>query len=311
MTDMTVSRVAQINGAGAADAIFLKVFGNEVLKTYLETNVTKDLHTVRNITDGKSASFPAIGTAVAAYHVPGAEMLGQVINSAEKVILIDGLLVANCWIPKIDEAMSHFDIRAPYADTLGRAVALKYDKQCLQIACLAARAAASVTGNQGGSVLTNPSFDTDGEALAEGIFDAAQALDEKDIPADDRYMVVRPKHYYLMARSTKVLNRDWGGEGVYSDGKVLRVAGINIVKSNNLPSSVIGAATGENNTYSGTFTNTVGALFHKSAFGTVELMSMSMEKEYSVRHQSNFIVAKLAVGHGILRPEAAIEFVKA
>lgn len=311
MTDMTVSRAGQINLAGATDAIFLKVFANEVLQTFLETNVMKGLHTTRSIADGKSASFPVIGTTVASYHVPGTEMLGSTIPSAEKIILIDGLLVSNYWIPRIDEAMSHFDIRAPYSELLGRALGLKYDKQCLQLVALAARSAASITGGFGGSVLTNPAFDTDGEALAEGIFDAAQALDEKDVPLEERYMVVKPKHYHLMTRSTKVLNRDWGGAGVYSDGKVFRVAGINIVKSNNVPSSVIAAETGAANTYNGTFTNTVGLLFHKSAIGTVELLSLGMEKEYSVRHQSTFALAKMAVGHGILRPEAAVEFVKA
>lgn len=311
MTDVAPSRAGQINGGGATDAIFLKVFANEVLKTFQETNVMKALHTTRNISSGKSAAFPVLGTAVAAYHTPGAELLGQSILSAEKIISIDALLTSHVWIADIDEAMSHFDIRGPYAEALGRALALKYDKQCLQLAVLAARASANLTGGNGGSVLTNAAFDNDGEALAEGIFDAAQALDEKDIPAEDRYMVVRPRHYHLMSRSTKVLNRDWGGAGVYSDGKVFRVAGVNIVKSNNVPNSVIGAETGANNTYNGTFTNTVGALFHKSAIGTVELMSLGMEKERSARHQSNFTVAKMAVGHGILRPECAVEFAKA
>ncbi len=311
MSDVTPSRFAQINGGGATDAIFLKVFANEVLKTFQETNVMKPLHSIRSIQSGKSAAFPVIGTAAASYHVPGTELTGAAILSAEKIISIDALLTSHVWIADIDEAMSHFDIRAPYANALGRALALKYDKQCLQVAVLAARASANISGGNGGSVLTNAAFDNDGEALAEGIFDAAQALDEKDVPEEERYMVVRPKHYHLMSRSTKVLNRDWGGKGVYSDGKVFRVAGVNIVKSNNVPNSIIAPVTGENNTYGATFTNTVGVLFHREAIGTVELMGLGMEKERSARHQSNFVVAKMAVGHGPLRPECSVEFAKA
>jgi hypothetical protein len=48
-------------------------------------------------------------------------------------------------------------------------------------------------------------------------------------------------------------------------------------------------------------------VFHRSAFGTVKLMDLAVEAERSVRHQGHLIVASYAMGHGILRPEAAVE----
>ena len=68
-----------------------------------------------------------------------------------------------------------------------------------------------------------------------------------------------------------MINRDWGGAGVYADGTVLRVAGVQIVKSNNLPQAN-SAATGENNTYNGDFTNVKALVMQKQAIGTVKLM---------------------------------------
>lgn len=47
----------QVNGAGAADALFMKVYGGEVLTAFEETNVVLDKHMVRQIPNGKSASF--------------------------------------------------------------------------------------------------------------------------------------------------------------------------------------------------------------------------------------------------------------
>jgi hypothetical protein len=41
----------------------------------------------------------------------------------------------------------------------------------------------------------------------------------------------------------------------------------------------------------------------------VKLMDLSTEMEYSVRHQGTLIVAKYAMGHGILRPECAVELI--
>ena len=65
-----------------------------------------------------------------------------------------------------------------------------------------------------------------------------------DVPAEDRYCAVSPAVYYNLIQATTVINRDWGGSGSYSDGKVLKVAGINIVPTNNLPSTNITSGVG-------------------------------------------------------------------
>jgi len=307
MASFTPNRPGQVNGAGAADAIFLKVFSGEVMKTFQETNVMKPLHRIRNIQNGKSAQFVAIGTAAALYHTPGSELDSGEILQNERTISIDGILLSRVFVANLDEAMSHFDVRGPYAEAPGRALAVAYDKKTIQTAVLAARAATTVTGGFGGSALTNAAFASDGEALADGLFDAAQVMDEKDVPTEGRFVIVKPAQYYALARSTKVINKDWDGSGSFAKGKVHSIAGIEIVSSNNLPTSVISADSLETNTYSGTFTNTVGIVFQREAVGSVHLMDLAMEKEYSVRHQGTLMVAKMAVGHGILRPECAVE----
>ena len=65
MANATVVRTGQINQAGAVDAIFLKVYGGEVITSFQEKNVAMDKHFVRTITSGKSASFPVFGKKVA------------------------------------------------------------------------------------------------------------------------------------------------------------------------------------------------------------------------------------------------------
>ncbi len=307
--DFAVSQGGQVNAAGSVYALMLKVFSGEVLRTFTETNIMRGLHRIRTIASGHTAQFPAFGTAATGgLHVPGAQVDGQVIKSNEKTIAIDGIAYSSVFIDELDELLLHYDLRAPYSDALGRKLALDYDKQCLQVAVLAARAAATITGGNGGSVITDASFSTDGEAMAEGIFDAAQALDEKDIPEGNRTCVVRPAQWYAMARSTKVLNRDWGGKGAYSEGDVLRVAGIDIKKSNNLPSTNISEASpAPRNTYHGNFTTTVGVVFTPEAIGTVERSSLSMRNVPKPENFGDLMIASLAVGHGILRPECSVE----
>jgi hypothetical protein len=145
------------------------------------------------------------------------------------------------------------------------------------------------------------------------MFDAAQTFDEKDVPDSDRCAVIKPAQYYALARTTKVLNKDWGGDGSYSQGKAPKeIAGIELVKSNHLPQSNVAAVTGENNTYSGDFSNVAAAVFHQTAMGTVKLMDLAVQKtdergDFAVMYQGTLLVAKYVMGHGILRPECAIE----
>jgi hypothetical protein len=316
MANATPSRLGVVNGASPSDfattnALFLKVFAGEVLTAFDETNVMKDLHVSRTIASGKSASFPVTGKANAAYHTAGTPLLGtQAIKHNEIVINIDDVLVADTFIANIDEAKNHFDVRAEYSRLLGMALAKEFDTRTMRVGLLAARGAATITGQNGGSALVSANSGTDGATLAAAIFNAAQILDEKDVPENDRVAIVKPEQYYNLVQTTSVINRDWGGAGVYADGTVLRVAGIQIVKSNNLPTANVAAVSGENNTYSGDFSTTTALVMQKSAIGTVKLMDLAVERtsgDFEVMYQGTLMVAKYAMGHGVLRPECAVE----
>lgn len=313
MTNAVPTRIGQINAAGDTDALFLKVFPGEVLEAFETKNVMfRDRHVIRTIASGKSAQFPASGTTNAQYHVPGTQLVGQnAMRHAERLIYIDSELVADEFIAKIDEAMNHYDVRGEYARKLGYALALKADRQLLQVAVLAARSAATVTGGNGGTILTNATAGTDGAVLASVIYDAAQAFDEKDVPDDERSVYVLPAQYYLLVETDKLLDRDFGdGNGNFSQGKVWRAAGMEIVKTNNVPNTNIPTpetGVNANNTYHGNFSNTVAVAMHREAIGTVKLMDLAMEKEYQLNRRGTLMVASYAMGHGILRPECAAE----
>jgi hypothetical protein len=316
MADNNVTRLGQINGSGAVDALFLKVFAGEVLTAFHTANLALPRTQVRTISNGKSAQFPRTGLVSARYHTPGTEIVGQGTNQAEVVIPIDDLLISDVSIANIDEAMNHYDLRSVYSREMGEALAKAMDQHIQQVLVQAARASNVVTGLPGGSVITLGAVgdEADGNKLAKALFTAAQTLDEKNVPEDGRCVFFRPAQYYALAQSTTVINKDWGGAGAYSDGKVLRVAGIEIVKTNNVPSTVVANGTlqaGTANRYAGDYSKTVGVVFHKSAVGTVKLLDLGMESEYTVRRQSTLMVGKYACGHGVLRPEAAIEIAAA
>lgn len=319
MSQATLSRPGVYKGVTKGtweqdNANFLKIFMGEVLTAFKSKCIMDGLHRQRTISSGKSATFPVTGRAEAFYHVPGTPILGgnQILHG-EKEIVIDDLLVSPVTIYNLDEAKNHYDVRSIYSAECGESLAKAKDKKCLQVALLAAREKPNLPGLPGGSTLSNAAYATDGEALGMSLFTCSQIFDEKDVASEGRVAVFRPAQYHLMASAVKLLNSDWGGKGAIADGTIFRVAGIDIKMSNHVPNSVIKATSGENNKYDGDFSKSLGAVFHRDAFGTVKLKDLTVQKtsgDYEVVYQATMLVAKYAMGHGILRPECAIELTK-
>ena len=268
------------------------------------------------------------------------------IKKNEKVITIDDMLLASTFLSSIDDVKNHYDIRSVYASELGKALALRFDTAIAKVFIAAARETTpGVTGGKLGGVLdvsanamgtgADSADDADnsdptGAELVAALFTAAQKLDENDVPSDGRFAVLRPQEYYklitggagALAISTSAVNKDVGGLGSIASGSIPQVAGITIYKSNHLPSTDLSGgagvdAGGSNDVfgaggvgYDGDFTNSLGIVAHPAAVGTVKLLDLATESEYQIERQGTLFVAKYAMGHGILRPECAIELQK-
>ncbi|NCT81915.1 MAG: capsid protein [Comamonadaceae bacterium] len=308
MANATTLNIGQVNGAGATDALFLKIFSGEILTAFETATVTRDKHFVRTIAHGKSASFPATWKVTAGYHTPGTEIVGQSSNVNERVISIDDLLLSSIFIPNIDEAKNHFDYRSIYSREAGIALATNWDKNILQTGLLAARASATVSGAFGGTSLTSATtlYRTSATDLVAGHFAAAQAMDEKDVPQSSaRYSFIRPAQYYLLAQLKDLVNKDYAeGNGNQARAEVLKVADISLVKTNNLPVTAVNTGPAA---YQGDFSKTAALIMTPDAVGTCKLMDLQSEMQYDMRRQGTLIVAKYLMGHGILRPECAVE----
>ena len=217
--------------------------------------------------------------------------------------------------------MNHFDVRGPYAQEIGAALAKRMDENLLRLVDIGAQnQTPTVTGLEAGiEIDTGSDALTDGDNVAKYIFQAAQKFDENHVPQENRYAVMPPSMFYALIQSAKAVNRDWSpnASGSYQGGSVMQVAGVNILKSNHLTTSNYTAVDGENNSYvdanntandPGNFASTQFLAFHSSAVGTVKLKDISIEAEYDMRRQGTLMVAKCAVGHGVLRPESCIKF---
>lgn len=291
----------------------------------------------------RNKTVPVLGRAQAVFHLAGVDIIDSgnallsQIASSERIINIDNKLMSAVLIDDLDEAMSQFDVRGPYAVELGRALAVRVDQLAIITLILAARASSTISGLFGGSVVADADMKVSGVALANALFACAQVLDEKNIPPEDRFAVLSPQMYYNLIRDPSVsiaatsptvtqatvgyplLNDNLSpGNGNYAEARIMVCAGFNLVKSNHIPNTDItsgdaffgtgaGAASANGNVYYGDFSLTAGIAFHRSAAGRVNLKALMVESARQIRMQGWLSVSSLAQGMGVLRPESAIE----
>lgn len=312
--------------------LFLKIFGGEVFAAFSETVIMQDKHFVREIQSGKSAQFPKTWKVSAAYHVAGQEMLGQDTDETENVISIDGLLVSHIGIYDLDEAMSHFDVRSRYTEELGRAIARVFDTNVMRTIVKTARQDTTLSG----AGVTSPfpggqavlSADVTGTLAATGAgSDWWEAMREmridaggNNVPDGDPLWIAMPYNTFDSLKYAQVndtatndflfQNRDLDMNQGFSHGVTGSITqdGITVLRTNLLPQADDSANGDVKAKYRADFSTTLACGWHRDAVGTVKLVGMGLEQTRDVRRQEDFIVAKMAVGHGPVRNEGAWEF---
>ena len=332
MANLTQSVVGTLNKAAASTAgsvaydtkygTYLKLFAGELFKAYESACIAKGTVQTRTLTSGKSMQFIFTGRMQAAYHTPGEPILGSGDPPvAEKTIQMDDLLISSAFVYDLDETLAHYSLRSEISAKIGHALAEAYDKKVFRTIALAAREAHPITATPGpepgGSIIQlGAGNQYNAQALVDGFFEAASILDEKNLPQAGRTAVLSPRQYYALVSQvdSNILNRDFGNsQGNLTSGQGLyEIAGIQIKRSNNLPfqAGTVTAVDGENNDYSGDFSNHAGLIYYKDAAAVVEAIGPQVQVtsgDVSVMYQGDLIVGRQAIGAGTLNPAAAIE----
>jgi len=271
-----------------------------------------------------------------------ADKYADSIANTEKTIYIDKQLVSSTFVDQLDEKLAHWDARSGYSREIGLELSKQFDINCLNTLVAASRSGANITGGPtGGSVNGGATIESDSDKLLDSIAGAAQKLDENNIPESDRSLILKPAQFWLLlndigassSQRAHLVDRDVASaNGDVATGKVLKAYGFDIFKSNNLPAQAdldgneelgrktphvgstgndVYGTTSDQGGYLGNNADLVGMAFHKSAIGTVKMMDLSVRSEFLLSHLGSLLVCSYSMGHGVLRPEAAVELSKA
>ena len=333
---------AGATGLDADRALMLKLGSAEILDAFMTNCLFKGKTRERNIRGGKSVAFPITGKMSARYHQPGTPILGEGNDPSdinERVISLDALMIADAAIYQLDELMTYFDVRQTYTTELGRALAYEWDKRVARLIFAAANNATEPLAKNGGTKPAGPAnnsgrvgkvitLGTDyttagatrqakGDALVNAIFDARINFEKKDVPTDSMYAVLTPEDYYALTMSSRAINTDFngggGGNGTIAEGSVMRVAGIPVYSSNFVTQPAYTLKAGDYNAdYAQNLSKCKALIFNRDAVGVLTLLSPSLQltgEEFRVQYQSDLLVARQAIGMGVLRAESACAIV--
>lgn len=320
-----ISNPGQKLSAGDRDALFMKVFSGEVLTAFARNTVMMSRHQVRTIDHGKSASFAVMGRTRAKYLAPGSSLDDQrkKFEHSEKVIAIDGLLTADCLITDIEDAMNHYDVRVEYSRQLGEALAQSADCAIInELANMAAEAKENIPDNDVGAEKvqgTGKAFEFEtglaisqsadyGNKIIEGLLAARAAFTKNYVPMGDRYCLLTPEGYSALIKALMPDSANYQALFDPNSGKLQTICGFEVIEVPHLLNDGVDGKHKLNTKF--TAAKLQGIVFHRSAVGTVKLKDLAMERARRAEYQADQIIAKYAMGHGGLRPEAVGVFVE-
>ena len=258
-TNYTGHRSGMVNAANNSRALFLKLYAGEVMTAFQTKNIMMNYTRTRNIKKGKSAQFIMTGKhRTAGYHTPGNEIIPAAgAKHTERLVTIDDLLIVNQFIPNIDDAMAHYDIRSVYSSEAAYGLAYAADKNILRMAIKASLAtdktkvAALVQDNVAwddedfSANVTYATLANSCKAMyfMEGVIEAKRILETAGAPLDDLVCVCATDIYYHIFKSQTnsettanlhLFNKDVGGSGSVKDVDLPTIAGIPVVRTPHL-----------------------------------------------------------------------------
>lgn len=303
------SQPGRKGAGGATDRdTFLVEFGGLVIEAYDESMDYDAMRWVKQITQGKSDTFPIIGRKRdASEHTPGELILGGGIEHNEREITVDNILVDSAFIAEIDQLLIHYELSAPYAKQLGQSLGSTTDRRIAIMHILASRDASSVPqGQPTPAYYWNANLKTDASKLEEAAFLSAQYLRENDISGEKPQIMLPHQQILLMARYSGLEGGPvTTGSGNRSAGTIGPLAGLTPKGTNHIPKTNVTTGLAK---YQGNFSTTVGHCSSKMAVGSLERRAMKIVMKDQDDRLGTLLIASKLDGHGKLRPECSIEW---
>lgn len=333
--------VGTTGGSAGVNKLWLPLWSGEVINAYDQYNMFENMITTKSLVGGFSYEFPVTGTvALNASWDAGEELVGGADSASTtfKITLDKRPMAAHFETDNVDLLVTQWDYRSELARQAGLTLANTRDKQIVSTligACVAAPIATDprslafpapavvATGVDAIGVEVSACTETIALAILQKIENYVVLMQESNYPVNDVHCVVPPKVFQVIRAlgiprlTTSFANNPlftggqaYGGVGNGFDGvnamsDTLDYMGVKICKTNHIPRTDLTAGAIGQAKYNLTCNtvNIFGIIFQKEAIAGLSLMGMKVDTVQDVRRNTQFTVASMLKGTGILRPE--------
>ena len=321
--------------------LWIPTWSGEVLHAYDEYNMFEKMVDSRVITSGTTVEFPVTGTiALKETWEAGEELGGGGSTTSKFSITLDRRpIAAHFELDNIDVMIQQFEFRSELARQAGLTLANERDRQISRLLVLGAKEDSRVHAklNAGGFdaayggtayyFADNSSAGTSVQAIAEdetGALAILAAIEkelvkyrELDIPEGGLMVAVKPAMFNQIRRlgiaSVTDAGNLFGANGTSplfgsqtsapALAGSLSYMGATIVSTNHLPTEDNKSTpTGDAN-YQVDARGVVALMFQRQGVASIKKQGLKVDSVEDVRRNTNFTVASMYSGGGVLRPE--------
>lgn len=251
---------------------FVTLFDAEVKQAYQAQAVLRGAVRVRSGVEGSTYKFPKIGKGVAQVRIPQSDVSPLNVTYAQVTAALQDYIAAE-YSDIFMQAKVNFDERRELVQVVSNAIGRRQDQLILD-----ALSAASGTGT-----VTNDIGGTDTNLNVAKLRDAKKSLDAKNVPMDNRHIIIHANGLASLLGETAVTSSDFNTVKALVQGDINTFLGFTF--------HVLGDRDEGGLPKDNSLDRTVYA-FHRDAIGLAEGIAPKTEINY-IPEKTSFLVASM------------------
>ena len=310
--------------AAVAGHFIPELWSDEVIGAYksnlvIANLVTKLSHKGKK---GDTIYIPVPARGAASVKAAGSQVTLSAATNTKITILVDKHYEYSKLIEDIAEVQALASMRKFYTDDAGYALAKQVDNSIFGAAQTLQGGAATGDWYNGGGVngtWTKAKFFATGDTTLTDYVEASStpipiedggirgmilALDNADVPMDNRALIIPPVAANDLLGINRFTEQQFIGSGeAIKTGKIGSIYGVDVYSSSNCPTTGDAVNVGGNNT------DRVGTMIHKDALVLAEQVGVRSQTQYKQEYLGDLFTADTIYGIGTLREDAGVNFV--
>lgn len=265
---------------------FVTLFDAEVKQAYQGTAVFRPAVRVRSGVEGSTYKFPKIGKGVAQVRVPQTDVTPLNVTYGQVTATLSDYIAAE-YSDIFSQAKVNFDERSELVKVVANAIGRRQDQ--ILIDALVASSTSNTVASSIGGANTNLNLDK--------LIAAKKALDAKNVPMDNRHIVIHANNLAGMLGETEVTSSDFNTVKALVQGEVDTFLGFKFHVIGDRDEGGLPLSSGDRKVYA----------FHRDAIGMAEGIAPKTEINYIPEKTSFLVTSLFSAGAVAIDAEGIVE----